>query len=62
MKGNKTMDEIRELKAQAYDHLASIEFHQGQLQLVNKKISELSQKSAGPNLPLGENKDEKANN
>jgi len=58
MKGNKTMDEIKELKALAYDHLASIEFHQGQLQLINRKLAELNKPVA--NLPLKGN-NEKTN-
>jgi len=37
------MEEIKELKAQAYDCLAAIEHYQKQLQAINAKIQELSQ-------------------
>ena len=37
------MEEIKELKAQAYDCLAAIEHYQKQLQTINAKIQELSQ-------------------
>jgi len=37
------MEEIKELKAQAYDCLANIEYFQKQLQQINAKIQELSQ-------------------
>jgi uncharacterized protein YukE len=37
------MEEIKELKAQAYDCLAAIEHYQKQLQAINQKIAELQQ-------------------
>jgi prefoldin subunit 5 len=37
------MDELKELKAQAYDLIAAIEHYQQQLQSVNQKIAELNQ-------------------
>lgn len=38
------MEEIKELKAQAYDCLAAIEHYQKQLQAINQKIAELNEK------------------
>lgn len=43
------MDEIKELKAQAYDCLAAIEHYQKQLQAINQKIAELSQQKPKEN-------------
>jgi uncharacterized protein YukE len=39
------MDELKELKAQAYDLIAAIEHYQKLLQEVNQKIAELNEKS-----------------
>lgn len=40
------MDQIKELKSQAYDLLAQLEYIQKQLQETNAKIGELMQKDA----------------
>lgn len=38
------MEEIKELKAQAYDALAALEYWQKKLAEINQKIAELQQK------------------
>ena len=40
------MEEIKDLKAQAYDCLAAIEHYQKQLQAINQKIAELQSKQS----------------
>ncbi len=56
---NELEQELKELKAEAYDHLALIEHHQKKVSAINQKIAEMTQKlMQEKNIPVKNENDQ----